>query len=70
MLTQDTPSNDMLLDDPTNVEETKEESITPEERIVKEKQEWIKQFRLKFCVREEFEITKNMIHSDGSLNQE
>lgn len=70
MLTQDTPSTDMVLDDTTHVEEKKEEDITPEERIVKEKQEWIKQFRLKFCVREEFEITKNMIHPDGSLNQD
>lgn len=70
MLTQDTPSTDMVLDETTHVEEKKEEDITPEERIVKEKQEWIKQFRLKFCVREEFEITKNMIHPDGSLNQE
>lgn len=55
----------------TIMEDTqKEENITPEELVIKKKQEWIKQFRLKFCVREEFEITKNMIYPDGSLNQE
>lgn len=55
----------------TPMEDTQmEESITPEELVIKKKQEWIKQFRLKFCVREEFEITKNMIYPDGSLNQE
>ncbi|KAG9303199.1 hypothetical protein G9A89_000734 [Geosiphon pyriformis] len=33
------------------------------------KQEWIKRMRLKFCIRSEFEITANMIHADGTLNQ-
>ncbi|RUO96657.1 hypothetical protein BC936DRAFT_141666 [Jimgerdemannia flammicorona] len=37
---------------------------------VKAKQEWVKGLRLKFCVRPEFEITKNMIHEDGTLNQD
>ncbi|KAI8980795.1 hypothetical protein BDB01DRAFT_795601 [Pilobolus umbonatus] len=36
----------------------------------RDKQEWVKQFRLKFCVRPEFEITKNMIYEDGTLNQD
>ncbi|KAI8049354.1 hypothetical protein BDF21DRAFT_498616 [Thamnidium elegans] len=55
----------------TVMEDTQmEENITPEELVIKKKQEWIKQFRLKFCVREEFEITKNMIYLDGSLNQD
>jgi len=40
------------------------------EEIITEQQEWVKQMRLKFCVREEFEITKNIIHKDGTLNQE
>ncbi|KAK9729083.1 hypothetical protein K7432_000526 [Basidiobolus ranarum] len=35
-----------------------------------ERQEWIKNMRLKFCVRPEFEVTKNIIHEDGMLNQE
>ncbi len=50
-----------------NIEE-KDPSL--EEEKLKEKQEWVKQFRLKFCVRDEFEITKNMIYPDGTLNQE
>lgn len=37
---------------------------------LKAKQEWVKNLRLKFCIRPEFEITKNMIHEDGTLNQE
>jgi hypothetical protein len=47
-----------------------EQELSPEEKLLKEKQEWVKQFRLRFCVREEFEITKNMIYADGTLNQE
>ncbi|CAG8535912.1 10010_t:CDS:2 [Ambispora gerdemannii] len=35
----------------------------------KVKQEWVKRMRVKFCVQPEFEITKNMIHPDGTLNQ-
>ncbi|CAG8545884.1 6097_t:CDS:2 [Ambispora leptoticha] len=35
----------------------------------KVKQEWVKRMRIKFCVQPEFEITKNMIHPDGTLNQ-
>ncbi|KAG1147067.1 hypothetical protein G6F37_007693 [Rhizopus arrhizus] len=50
-----------------NIEE-KDPSL--EEKKLKEKQEWVKQFRLKFCVRDEFEITKNMIYPDGTLNQD
>jgi hypothetical protein len=48
----------------------KEENITPEELVIKEKQEWIRQFRLKFCVRDELDTAKNVIYADGSLNQE
>ncbi|KAJ3323485.1 hypothetical protein HDV06_001762 [Boothiomyces sp. JEL0866] len=32
--------------------------------------DWIKQTRLLFCKRNEFPETKNMINSDGTLNQE
>lgn len=35
-----------------------------------QKQEWVKRMRLKFSVRPEFEITKNILHPDGTLNQE
>jgi hypothetical protein len=37
---------------------------------LQEKQAWIIQMRLSFCVRQEFPETKQIIHSDGSLNQE
>ncbi|KAI9470484.1 MAG: hypothetical protein EXX96DRAFT_490327 [Benjaminiella poitrasii] len=47
-----------------------EEKLSPADRLTKEKQEWVKQFRLKFCVRPDFEITKNMIFPDGTLNQD
>ncbi|KAJ1660525.1 hypothetical protein IWQ61_000573 [Dispira simplex] len=38
--------------------------------LYKSKKEWVKQMRLQFSVRPEFEITQNIIHSDGSLNQD
>lgn len=50
--------------------ENEQNSLTPQEQKEKEKQEWIKQMRLKFCIRPEYEITKNMIFPDGTLNQE
>ncbi|KAI9497499.1 hypothetical protein BDB00DRAFT_756460 [Zychaea mexicana] len=43
---------------------------TPASEKEREKQEWIKKMRLKFCIRPEFEITKNMIYADGTLNQD
>ena len=58
---------DTRIDETTNIDD---ENLTPEEQLVKASQEWVTQFRLKFCVREEFEITKNIIHPDGSINQE
>ncbi|KAG0239450.1 hypothetical protein BGX31_002788 [Mortierella sp. GBA43] len=39
-------------------------------RVFDARQQRINEIRLKFCVREEFPITKNMIHSDGTLNQD
>ncbi|CAG8655146.1 13699_t:CDS:1, partial [Racocetra fulgida] len=36
---------------------------------LKSKQEWVKHMRLKFSIRPEFEITWNILHSDGTLNQ-
>ncbi|KAJ3226581.1 hypothetical protein HK099_004608 [Clydaea vesicula] len=35
-----------------------------------EKLNFIKMMRLKFCIRPDFEITKNIIFEDGSLNQD
>lgn len=49
------------------VEPTTTEEIDP---VLRVRQEWIKHMRLKFCIRPEFEITKTMIHEDGTLNQE
>ncbi|RIB17655.1 hypothetical protein C2G38_2087723 [Gigaspora rosea] len=37
---------------------------------LKTKQEWVKRMRLKFSIRPEFEITQNILHSDGTLNQD
>ncbi|KAJ1959006.1 hypothetical protein H4R35_007682, partial [Dimargaris xerosporica] len=38
-------------------------------QLYRTKKEWINQMRLKFCRRPEFEITHNIIHDDGTLNQ-
>jgi hypothetical protein len=54
-----------VIDTPAAV--SAEEEIDP---VLKERQDWIKHMRLKFCIRPEFEITKTMIHEDGTLNQE
>lgn len=44
--------------------------LSAAEQKLREKQEWVKRLRLKFCIRPEFDITKNMIYPDGTLNQE
>ncbi|KAM3584299.1 hypothetical protein VKS41_003123 [Umbelopsis sp. WA50703] len=54
-----------IIDTPAPV--SAEEEIDP---VLKERQDWIKHMRLKFCIRPEFEITKTMIHEDGTLNQD
>lgn len=51
-------------------EESSPAPLSPEEQTLQERHDWINQIRLKFCVRPEFEITKNIIHPDGRLNQE
>jgi len=52
-------------------QETNENSPPPKPaRVLDARQQRINELRLKFCIREEFPITRNMIHSDGSLNQE
>ncbi|KAF9340554.1 hypothetical protein BGZ91_001380 [Linnemannia elongata] len=46
------------------------EATTKPERVFDARQQRINEIRLKFCVRDEFPITKNMIHPDGTLNQD
>ncbi|CAG8535722.1 6512_t:CDS:2 [Paraglomus brasilianum] len=41
----------------------------PESQVHECKQHWVKQMRLKFCVRPDDEITKELINADGTLNQ-
>lgn len=62
-------TEDTVMVDDTPMD-TSEETYTPEELIIKEKQEWITQFRLKFCPQNESDPSKNVIYPDGSLNQE
>ncbi|KAJ3045052.1 hypothetical protein HK097_001296 [Rhizophlyctis rosea] len=45
-------------------------SETTEDPIRQAKTEWVKSMRLKFCVRKEFDVTKNIIYEDGTLNQD
>lgn len=61
-------TNDLKVGDASK--DQQERALSPEEEKEKAKQEWVKRLRLKFCIRPEFEITKNMIYSDGTLNQE
>lgn len=63
-------SDAMVIDSPEVKQEETPMVLSPEQERVRAKQEWIKQFRLKFCIRPDFEITKNIIHPDGTLNQE
>lgn len=65
-------SDAMAIDSPQVKQEEKPIVLSPEQERVRAKQEWIKQLRLKFCIRPEpeFKITENIIHPDGTLNQE
>lgn len=57
--------------DQDQVHDQTEQDATPKvERVFDARQQRVNEIRLKFCVREEFPITKNMIHPDGTLNQE
>ncbi|KAF8934619.1 hypothetical protein BGZ47_010287 [Haplosporangium gracile] len=49
---------------------TETATATKPERVFDARQQRINEIRLKFCVRDEFPITKNMIHPDGTLNQD
>ncbi|KND04239.1 uncharacterized protein SPPG_01670 [Spizellomyces punctatus DAOM BR117] len=48
----------------------KDEGEQREQTVQDEKREWVKRMRIMFCVREEFEVTKSIIHEDGTLNQD
>ncbi|CAO3608403.1 unnamed protein product [Cunninghamella echinulata] len=63
--------NEENMDEVKEVEQVKEvKELTPHEKLVKEKQAWVNEMRLKFCIRPDFEVTKNMIKADGTLNQD
>ncbi|KAF9194122.1 hypothetical protein BGZ51_001101 [Haplosporangium sp. Z 767] len=65
--TESTPTS---LQDQVKEENTTAQSPSKPEREFDARQQRINELRLKFCVRDEFPITKNMIHSDGTLNQD
>ncbi|CAG8719554.1 15803_t:CDS:2 [Acaulospora colombiana] len=56
-----------------NISESQQDvtnTVKPASEKLRAKQEWVKRMRLKFSVRPEFEITKNILHPDGTLNQD
>jgi len=59
-----------VVDDISPVMDQDNSQPSKPERVFDARQQRINELRLKFCVRDEFPITKNMIHSDGTLNQE
>ncbi|KAI7875067.1 uncharacterized protein EV154DRAFT_526790 [Mucor mucedo] len=61
-------TEDMMVDDTPM--DTTEENYTDDELTMKARQEWITQFRLKFCAHDDPDPSKNVIHPDGSLNQD
>ncbi|KAG0325508.1 hypothetical protein BGZ99_000562 [Dissophora globulifera] len=74
-------TDDSLMDQPSVMvapSHDQEPKLEPQENAVSPKpvqvfdarQQRINELRLKFCVRDEFPITKNMIHADGTLNQD
>ncbi|KAG0014546.1 hypothetical protein BGZ81_000408 [Podila clonocystis] len=58
------------MDQDQTHDQTEQDATPKVERVFDARQQRINEIRLKFCVREEFPITKNMIHSDGTLNQD
>ncbi|TPX66275.1 hypothetical protein SpCBS45565_g04547 [Spizellomyces sp. 'palustris'] len=65
----------MLEDEHNEMEQTKQseeskQTKQKEQNEQEEKREWVKRMRIMFCVREEFEVTKSIIHEDGTLNQD
>jgi len=72
---QESSMEQAALEAPVLEQQRKQELVESEtapkvERVFDARQQRINELRLKFCVRDEFPITKNMIHSDGTLNQE
>ncbi|ORZ28514.1 hypothetical protein BCR41DRAFT_418577 [Lobosporangium transversale] len=69
------PSSSSILH-PTSTSSSSSPSPSPSpaspkpERVFDARQRRINEIRLKFCIRDEFPITKNMIHPDGTLNQD
>ncbi|KAF9545019.1 hypothetical protein EC957_011516 [Mortierella hygrophila] len=66
---------DSTMDQALQPQEQQQQAELPEatikpERVFDARQQRINEIRLKFCVRDEFPITKNMIHPDGTLNQD
>ncbi|GJJ76385.1 hypothetical protein EMPS_08744 [Entomortierella parvispora] len=59
-----------VVDDISSVVDQGTSQPPKPERVFDARQQRINEIRLKFCVRDEFPITKNMIHSDGTLNQD
>jgi hypothetical protein len=47
----------------------KQEQEEKQTSISEEKQRWIREMRLRFCIRPEFPDTKLMVNDDGTLNQ-
>ncbi|KAG0376884.1 hypothetical protein BGX24_007055 [Mortierella sp. AD032] len=67
---QEDSTMDQALHDQEQQQQQLTEAITKPERVFDARQQRINEIRLKFCVRDEFPITKNMIHPDGTLNQD
>ncbi|KAF9916648.1 hypothetical protein FBU30_001232, partial [Linnemannia zychae] len=63
----DSPMEQTLQDQEN--EQQQQPTDSKPERVFDARQQRINEIRLKFCVRDEFPITKNMIHPDGTLNQ-
>lgn len=64
------PIESKPMDQDQGHDQTEQDAIPKVERVFDARQQRVNEIRLKFCVRDEFPITKNMIHPDGTLNQE
>ncbi|KAI9291015.1 hypothetical protein K502DRAFT_326485, partial [Neoconidiobolus thromboides FSU 785] len=66
-------TGDQLQDDNNSVGNSSIESASSNksntQQALTEKQKYILEIRKKFCIRKEFSITQNIIHEDGTLNQ-
>ncbi|KAF9384613.1 Alpha subunit of the F1 sector of mitochondrial F1F0 ATP synthase, partial [Podila verticillata] len=64
------PIESKPMDQDQGHDQTEQDATPKVERVFDARQQRINELRLKFCVRDEFPITKNMIHPDGTLNQD